>query len=49
LIELANANGGQDNVTVIIIHALPDAEGLMAKLRGRTNAARNNAGRQGQS
>jgi PPM family protein phosphatase len=49
LIELANANGGQDNVTVIIIHALPEADGLVAKLRGRTNAARNNAGRQGQS
>jgi serine/threonine protein phosphatase PrpC len=40
LIELANENGGQDNVTVIVIRALPESAGLMARLRGRPKAPR---------
>ncbi len=40
LIDLANANGGQDNVTVIVIRALPEAVGLMARLRGRPKTVR---------
>jgi protein phosphatase len=35
LISLANENGGQDNVTVIVIRVLPEASGFMARLRGR--------------
>ena len=40
LIDLANENGGQDNVTVIVIRALPEAVGLMARLRGRPKTVR---------
>lgn len=36
LIELANENGGEDNVTVIVIRALPEAGGLISRLRGRS-------------
>jgi protein phosphatase len=36
LVELANEYGGQDNVTVIVIRALPEPVGLMARLRGRS-------------
>jgi serine/threonine protein phosphatase PrpC len=32
LIELANENGGMDNITVIVIRALPDAKGLAGRL-----------------
>jgi serine/threonine protein phosphatase PrpC len=47
LIELANENGGQDNVTVIVIRALREATGLMARLRGRPAAAAKPAGKSG--
>jgi protein phosphatase len=40
LIQVANDNGGMDNVTVIVIRALPEAVGLVARLRGRPKAAR---------
>jgi protein phosphatase len=40
LINLANENGGQDNVTVIVIRALPEAVGLMGRLRGQPKSAR---------
>jgi len=40
LVELANENGGMDNVTVIVIRVLPEAGGLMARLRGRSKLAR---------
>ena len=33
LVELANENGGQDNVTVIVVHLAPEARGLWATLR----------------
>ena len=33
LVELANENGGQDNVTVIVVHLAPEARGLWARLR----------------
>lgn len=36
LIELANENGGLDNVTVIVIRALPDAKGSLGRLRGQS-------------
>jgi PPM family protein phosphatase len=49
LVELANENGGLDNVTVIVIRALPEAVGLLAKLRGRPKAARKPAGGPGPS
>ena len=39
LIQLANDNGGQDNVTVIVIRALPEAVGLAARLLGRSKTA----------
>jgi protein phosphatase len=45
LIDLANENGGQDNVTVIVIRALPEAVGLMARLRGQPKSARTPADR----
>jgi PPM family protein phosphatase len=35
LVELANENGGMDNVTVIVLRALPVAKGFAARLRGR--------------
>jgi serine/threonine protein phosphatase PrpC len=44
LVELANTNGGQDNVTVIVIRALPEAVGLMSRLRGHPKAARGASG-----
>ena len=47
LIELANENGGQDNVTVIVIRALPEAVGLVARLRGRPKNARKPSDRPG--
>jgi protein phosphatase len=40
LVDVANENGGQDNVTVIVIRALPEAVGLFARLRGRAKSAR---------
>jgi protein phosphatase len=33
LVELANENGGHDNVTVIVVHLAPEARGLWATLR----------------
>lgn len=33
LVDLANENGGQDNVTVIVVHLAPEPRGLWAKLR----------------
>jgi serine/threonine protein phosphatase PrpC len=35
LIKLANDNGGQDNVTVIVIRVLPQSVGLLDRLRER--------------
>jgi protein phosphatase len=40
LVELANTNGGQDNVTVIVIRALAETVGLMERLRGRPKTVR---------
>jgi serine/threonine protein phosphatase PrpC len=33
LVELANDYGGQDNVTVIVVRALPDRAGILERLR----------------
>ena len=38
LISVANENGGMDNVTVVVIRALPEAGGLLARLRGRSGS-----------
>ena len=40
LIELANRYGGVDNVTVIVLRALPEPAGLVARLRGRPKSSR---------
>jgi PPM family protein phosphatase len=48
LVELANESGGQDNVTVIVIRALPEAVGLIGRLRGRPQAVRKPGARSGQ-
>ena len=40
LVQLANEYGGLDNVTVIVIRALPEAVGLVARLRGRSKTTR---------
>lgn len=45
LIELANENGGADNVTVIVARALPEPAGLVSRLRGRPKAGRTPGGK----
>jgi protein phosphatase len=44
LIDLANEYGGLDNVTVIVIRALPEPAGLVARLRGRPKTRRKRGG-----
>jgi protein phosphatase len=45
LVELANEYGGLDNVTVIVMRALPEPVSLVARLRGRPAARRKRAGK----
>ena len=47
LIELANRYGGVDNVTVIVLRALPEPAGLVARLRGRPKSSRKPGGKSG--
>ena len=47
LIELANLYGGVDNVTVIVLRALPEPAGLVARLRGRPKTGRKRGGKPG--
>ena len=47
LIELANRYGGVDNVTVIVLRALPEPAGLVARLRGRPKSSRKPGGKAG--
>ncbi len=47
LIELANLYGGDDNITVIVVRALPEPTGLVARLRGRPKAGRKPGGKPG--
>ncbi|MGO9640227.1 MAG: Stp1/IreP family PP2C-type Ser/Thr phosphatase [Candidatus Acidiferrales bacterium] len=39
LVDLAVENGGQDNVTVIVVHLAPEARGLWARLRRWLNGS----------
>ena len=47
LVELANLYGGDDNVTVIVLRALPEPAGLVARLRGRPKSSRKPGGKSG--
>jgi protein phosphatase len=44
LVELANSYGGDDNITVIVVRALSEPAGLMARLRGRSASGRKSNG-----
>jgi len=51
LVELANENGGEDNITVVVIHLRLGSEGLLARLRrwagGSSDAASSGGGQHG--
>ena len=39
LVELANENGGQDNITVIVLHLTPKSESVFGWLKGRRKSS----------
>lgn len=51
LVELANENGGEDNITVVVLHLRLGSEGLLARLRrwagGSSDAASSGGGQHG--